>query len=142
MVTILTNLGFCNKFVNWILQCISTSSLSFLVNGSSFGLIKPTKRIRREDPLSLFLYVIYTEILSRMLANKENSDLFKGVKISRTSPSISHLLYINDLIIFRRPTVIDALSFNDTFDTFSLWSSQSPNPNKSSVHFNYNTSFF
>lgn len=81
LATILTNLGFCWNFVNWISQCITTSSLSFLINGVPFGLLKPGRGIRQGDPLSPFLFVIYTEILSRLLAHQENSGHFKGVKI-------------------------------------------------------------
>lgn len=98
------------------------------------------KRIRQEDLFSPFLFVIYTEILSRLLAKNEADYLFKGVKISRTSPSISHLLYADDLIIFCRATTEDALCIKNTLDTFSNWTSQLPNPSKSSVHFSSNTS--
>lgn len=140
LAKILTNLGFCREFVDWILQCITTSSFSFLVNSAPYGMLKPSRGIRQGDPLSHFLFVIYTEILSRMLAYQENIGSFKGVKISRTAHVISHLLYADDLIIFCRSTDEDALSIKNILDTFSLWSSQSPNTNKSSIHFSSNTS--
>lgn len=136
---ILTNLVFCNKFSNWTLQCITTTSLSFLVNGSPFGFLKPERGIRQGDPLSPFLFVIYTEILSRMLVDQEQRGHFKGVKISRSSPPISHLLYANDLIIFCRTTEMDALCIMNTLDKFSSWTSQLPNSSKSSVYFSSNT---
>lgn len=64
------NLGFDDKFTGWTNECISTSSLSFLINGSTFGNFKPSRGIRQGDALSPFLFVIYIEIRSRMLARE------------------------------------------------------------------------
>lgn len=121
------------------MQCITTSSLSFLVNGAPYGLLKPSRGIRQGDPLSLFLFVIYIEIISRFLAEQENLGIPKGVKISRTSPAVSHLLYVDDLIIYCGSTDEDALCIKNIIEKYSLWSSQSPNTNKSSIHFSSNT---
>lgn len=58
IASILTNLGFCKLFVDWILQCITTPSFSFLVNGSPYGHLTPSRGIRQEDLFSPFLFVI------------------------------------------------------------------------------------
>lgn len=121
------------------MQCITTSSLSFLVNGAPYGVLKPSRGIRQGDPLSLFLFVIYIEIISRFLAEQENLGIPKGVKISRTSPAVSHLLYVDDLIIYCGSIDEDALCIKNIIEKYSLWSSQSPNTNKSSIHFSSNT---
>lgn len=34
LICILKKFGFCSKFTDWILECISSSSMSFLINGS------------------------------------------------------------------------------------------------------------
>lgn len=47
LIIILSNLGFCDTFTNWILQCISTSLFSFLINGTSHDLFRPTRGIRQ-----------------------------------------------------------------------------------------------
>lgn len=70
LICILKNLGFDDKFTGWTNECISTSSLSFLINGSTFGNFKPSRGIRQGDALSPFLFVIYIEIRSRMLARE------------------------------------------------------------------------
>lgn len=132
--------GFCSKFTDWILECISSSSMSFLINGSPFGNLTPSRGIRQGDPLSPFLFVIYIELLSRMLAKEEQLNHFKGIKISRTSPSISHLLYADDLVIFCRANTDDATCINEVINKFSVWSSQCANKEKSSIHFSNNTS--
>lgn len=52
-------------------QCISTTSFSFLINGSSFDLFNPLRGLGQGDPLSHFLFILYTEFLleSFMLRN-------------------------------------------------------------------------
>lgn len=113
LICIFKNLGFSYNFTNWILECISTFS-SFLVNGAPFGNFKPTRGIRQGDPLSPFLFVIYIELPSRMLAREEELNNFKGIKISRTSPFVFHSLFAGDLVIFCRATVEDALLYQKT----------------------------
>lgn len=135
LLNILANLGFCKKFIDWISQCLSTTSFSFLINGVPYGLINPTRGIRQGDPLSHFLIVVYTEVLSRLLAQTE---LFKGIKVSKTAPSFYDPLYADDLILFCRATLQDATCSKNTLDTFTNWSSQLPNPSKSSIHFRKN----
>ncbi|KAL3628348.1 hypothetical protein CASFOL_027394 [Castilleja foliolosa] len=141
LFVIMKQFGFCDSFINWISECLTTSSLSFILNGSPFGNFKPSRGIRQGDPLSPFLFVIYIELLSRLLAREESLNNFKGIKISRTAPSISHLLYADDLVIFCRATLEDALCINRILSSFSSWSSQLPNKEKSQIHFSSNTDF-
>lgn len=101
--------------------------------------LKYSRGIRQGDPLSPFLFVLYIEILSRMLNNEENLNNFKGIKISRTSPSISHLLFADDLVIFCRASIEDAQCIKRVLNSFSSWTSQHPNNDKSMIHFSSNT---
>lgn len=59
--------GFPNKFVMWIMECVTAPSYSLKVNGETFGFFKGRRGIRQGDPISPFLYVIGTEYLSRSL---------------------------------------------------------------------------
>jgi hypothetical protein len=42
LLEIMKLLGFSSIWINWICQCISTSSFSILLNGSPFGFFKPS----------------------------------------------------------------------------------------------------
>lgn len=48
--TVLERFGFHNKWVNWIMQCVTTISYSFLLNGTAKEAITPTRGIRQETP--------------------------------------------------------------------------------------------
>lgn len=49
-------------------------------------------------PLNLFL--LYVEALSTMIVKGEVDGLLKGIKVIRRSPSITHLMFVDDCFIF------------------------------------------
>lgn len=57
-------MGFYNKWVNWIMMCVTTVSYNFCFNGSLVGPITPSRGLRQGDPLSLYLLLLCVEGLS------------------------------------------------------------------------------
>lgn len=53
---VMKKLGFYPKWVNWIMQCITSVSYTFIVNGASRGFVKPGRGIRQRDPLSPYIF--------------------------------------------------------------------------------------
>ena len=60
-------LNFPTHFVKIVMICITSTQYSLLVNGSPFDIFHPKKGLRQGDPLSLLLFVIGIEYLSRLL---------------------------------------------------------------------------
>ena len=83
-----------------IWRLVSNVWFSVLVNGASVGFFKSKRGVRQGDPLSLGLFIIGAEVLSRSL-NKllENRD-FKCFSMPRACPKITHLSYADDVIVF------------------------------------------
>lgn len=50
-----------------IFGCLSFITYSVLTNGSSVGEVEPVRGLRQWDPLSWYLFILCTEILSRLL---------------------------------------------------------------------------
>ena len=64
---VMEKMGFGEKWVKSIMECISTVSYSILVNGEPKGDIKPSRGIRQGDPLSPYLFLLCSEGSNRML---------------------------------------------------------------------------
>lgn len=55
----------------------------------------------------------------------------KGVKISRGSPTISHLMYVDDVVLFWKAFVREVTAMIDCLEKYCEWSGKSMNKDKS-----------
>ena len=88
---IMIKMGFCDIWINWIMNCITTVSYSFSVNGEARELVKPERGLRQCQPLSPYLFLICSEGFSNLLKRTETSKKMKGMKISRNDPALTYL---------------------------------------------------
>ncbi|XP_026399163.1 uncharacterized protein LOC113295015 [Papaver somniferum] len=88
---ILKAFGFSEHWCDLIYQCISTSSISIMLNGSPCKSYRPTRGLRQGDPLSPYLFIICMETFSRYLLQAEQNNLIHGVKAGR-SVMVQHVL--------------------------------------------------
>jgi hypothetical protein len=131
LLAILTKLGF---HPTWIKLCILTSSFSILLNGSPFGLFSPSRGLGQGDPLSPFIFIIGTEVISRLFHQS-----LRGLKIARSCSPLNHLLFADDLVIFTTATFSEAIIIKDCLNKYSYWSEQTVNASKSNILFSKNT---
>jgi hypothetical protein len=92
--------GFNQKVTDLIFQCISTVKYTLLLNGSISRSINPSRGIRQGDPLSPYLFILCSEVLTRLINREVESSILKGVKIALRAPPISKLLYADDVLLF------------------------------------------
>ncbi|OWM67701.1 hypothetical protein CDL15_Pgr019202 [Punica granatum] len=118
ITTILRNFGFQDKCISRIFQCISTSSFSILINDSPYGYFQPERGKCQGDPISPYLFVLATEELFgffyRAIANKER----RGIRISRDGLTISHLMFIDDLLVLTRASLSEVQHTKHLLDKF------------------------
>jgi hypothetical protein len=66
----LEKMGFADKWIHWMMLCVSSVNYSALVNFEKIGLINPDRGLRQGDPLSPYLFILVTEGLYIFLNQK------------------------------------------------------------------------
>lgn len=132
---VLCKLGFNDYVVNLLLYCVTSARYSICHSGREFGNIVPSKGLRQGDPLSSYLFLIFTEGLSAILKQYEQSSLIGGIKVARGALTISHMLFADDSYIFCKASKEEASTVVNMLQVFKKASGQKINQNKSSVYF-------
>ncbi|XP_027096071.1 uncharacterized protein [Coffea arabica] len=100
LLQVLRRFGFGVRWIDMIWRLISNVWFSVLINGATQGFFKSSRGLRQGDPISPGLFVISAEVLSRLLNSLLLSKGFKPFKVPPGCPSITHLAYADDVIIF------------------------------------------
>ena len=80
-----------------IMECVITTSVSVLVNGSPTYEFHFEQGFHQGDPLSPFLFLITKKGVNVMMNALVSADRVSGYTVGRTDPvSISHLQFAND----------------------------------------------
>jgi len=128
-------LGFNKKWVQWIKHCISSVSFSILLNGEPSNVFTPTRGIRQGDPLSPYLFIIMSNILSTLMNKAVQDGSIKGIRLKPTCPILSHLLFADDAIFFIDGTIKEAQNVSNVLNQYCYVSGQAINLNKSGLFF-------
>jgi len=71
-------MGFCVRWIGSIKECLESSTISILVNGSPIKEFFPTKGFRQGDPTTPFLFLIVAEGLAGMIRQAVKKKLYCG----------------------------------------------------------------
>ena len=93
-------MSFHEKWINIIMQCISTISYSMLVNGVAYGSIIPSRGLRQGDPLSPYLFLLCANGFSSLISDAAGNKMLGGISICRGCPMITHLFFTDDSLLF------------------------------------------
>ena len=131
-------LGFDANWVELIMHCVSSVRYSFLINGKPCGYVIPHRGLRQGDPLSPYLFLLCAEGLSALINYAVRSRLWHGLRICDGAPSISHLLFADDSMLYARASVQDCVVINRILQVYKDASGQQVNLQKSSMVFSEN----
>lgn len=136
---VLERLGFCHTWINWMMQCITSVSYSFLLNNKVVGNVTPQRGIHLGEPFFPYIFIICGEVLSALYKRAHELGSLPGIRVARNCPKVNHLLFADDTMIFTRsdPSSCDALM--EILSAYELASGQKINPLKSSITFSSKT---
>ncbi|XP_074328182.1 uncharacterized protein LOC141666094 [Apium graveolens] len=134
----MVSMGFSEKWIKWVMLCVTTVSYSISFQGSLIGPIIPTRGLRQGDPLSPYLFLLCVEGLSNALKTAGDHGQIHGCQICEAAPSVTHLLFADDNFLFFKATANEASIVKNVLDTYENWSGQAVNYQKSAIFFSSN----
>ena len=72
----LMRMGFCERWRKWINGCLSTATISILINGSPSKEFATKRGLRQGDPLAPLLFNIVVEGLTALMRSAVSKNLF------------------------------------------------------------------
>lgn len=112
---------------------VKTVSYSILVNGEPKGLIKPTRGLRQRDPLSPFLFLLCTKGLHGLISQATSQRELHGYSLCKNGLKLTHLLFVDDSLLFCRTTPHACEKVLEIMDTYSKCSRQHINKSKTTI---------
>ncbi|GAU18647.1 hypothetical protein TSUD_124800 [Trifolium subterraneum] len=137
---VLTRMGFGDRWIRWIMMCVSSINYSVLMNYDKVGPIIPGLGLRQGDPLSPYLFILVAEGLTSLIHQAVGRGDVHGARICRGTPEVSHLLFADDCFLFCRASVVEVNHLMNILHTYELASGQEINLAKSEVFFSRNLS--
>jgi hypothetical protein len=98
----LVKLGFAHPWINSVMRCVTNVRYVIRVKGDLTEPVIQPRGIRQGDPISPYLFLLWTEGLSCLLLEKERCGELQGIQNGRQGPPVSHLLFADDSIFFAK----------------------------------------
>lgn len=114
----LRDFDFLERVVTLIMWCVRSSNLSILWNWARLDGCKPSRGFRQGDPLPSYVFVICMEKLALSIQSKVDSSCCHSVKVSRGGPSIFHIFFVDDILLFCQATNAQVNLVSETLHDF------------------------
>ncbi|PKA47714.1 putative mitochondrial protein [Apostasia shenzhenica] len=132
---LLQHFCFPDTWSKWALACVEAPRFALMINGQKSNWIEATCGFRQGCPLSPYLFILCSELLSLLINQHQNRDDLLGIRTTAHGPLITHLLFADDILMFAPATCRAVRILNSIFDTYCSWFGQKINKAKSSICF-------
>ena len=117
------------------MTCVTTVRYTIKFNGTLLQSFAPECGLRQGDPLSPFLFLFVTDVLSELLNQGVRSRAIEPMKICRAAPGVSHLLVADDTLLFFKANQQQAEGVKSIINVYENATGQLINPLKCSILF-------
>ena len=136
---LMEKMGFSNRWIGLIMECVCTVSYSILVNGEPKELITPTRGIRQGGPLSPFLFLLCTEGLNGLITEATRAKEINGFSLCKRDPKLTHLFFADDSLLFCKADPQECGNVLKILSAYEAVSGQKINREKTSLFFSKST---
>ena len=130
--------GFDQHWIKWIINLVSTTIFSLLVNWAPTKPFYTSRAIRQGDPLSSFIFILIMEGLSRSIKNTTGEGEIKGLKLFQNCSTSTKQQFFDDTLLHGKPTLKEAKSYKKILEDLREASGHEINHSKSMIYF-FNT---
>jgi len=111
---------FCERWRNWIYGCLSSATISILINGSPTTEFVPERGLRQGDPLAPFLFNIVAEGLTGLMRTAISKNMFSSYQVGSQKEEINILQYADDTLFFGSATTANVRVLKSILRIFEM----------------------
>jgi len=93
-------MGFHDRWIGWVKGCLTSASISILVNGSPTTEFKPQRGLRQGDPLTPLLFDLVAEGLTGMMREAVSKNCLHSFMVGKNKVPVNILQFADDTIFF------------------------------------------
>lgn len=105
MLEVLQSGGFCFRWIIWIRKWLFSSQSCITINGDLTPYFYCKRGVRQGDPLSLFLFILAADVLSKIFNKGKQVNILQGLgPPCFDNLALTNCHYADDTILFLRAT--------------------------------------
>jgi hypothetical protein len=117
------------------MACVTSVSYKVKFNGNLLDSFSPSRGLQQGDPLSPFLFLFVADGLSMLLRKEIEDQNIEALRVCRSAPCVSHLLFADDSLLFFKARGDQAARIKGVLDIYASSTGQLINPSKCSILF-------
>lgn len=126
-------LGLCLEWVDLIMRTVRIVSYAIFINGSPTDSFYSERGLRQGNHFSPFLFLFCAKAFSALLKKTEKEGRIHSSMVAREAPSVSHLFFVDDSILFTRSTMPEAGEIKNIISQYEQASGQMINMEKTEI---------
>jgi len=132
---VMQKLGDYNEWVQWIMQCVSITTFSILINNKLLDRSHSTNGLRQGDPLSSVCFITCAEALPTLIEDEVRRNKIKGLQLEGHKP-VSDIMFADNLIPLEDISKQELVAFKQVLTTCEKGLRTKNNKDKSTFYTN------
>lgn len=109
------------------MECVTSASYRLMINGKRFEVIKPGRGLKWGDPLSPYLFIFVSDVLSRLVTDVVAKKDISPLRMTRSYPALSHMFFVDDSLFFLEATERNIMRIKNIIEAYCRANGQAVN---------------